>query len=446
MVALGEVDRPWRNGTYYRAIPRAGVVLHNNQASAPGSTYTSAGGWQRMIGRRGTIFRDVPDAYAAWHAEATGHTPAAIKNTRWRPGWLSEAPDRGVSDANYSTYGLELEGYDQTYTEWQYGALRRALWDWTRGLKPIVTHQQLQKDRTDPVRFDYQGMFGKPYAEQTDYYVPFKDPLDGGFIWPLAGTDWQNPLGADASGDGGGFNFLDWTDSGRTPHPAIDLNAGVGCHSDAGNLVVSPCKGVVLFAGFDAATARSVGWNTWIQDEFGLFHHFCHFQDIPTVKAGDSVVVGQQIGRCGATKGWDCEHLHWEIRWTKPPAWNFWPYNWSRQEVAAEYLDPFTWLVVKGSHGMEPVDMARLNDRELYNVINNGWQQLRSPGVPCDANSAHYKLIVDRVHTERMCPLPLAPEFDHGQTEEGKRYSSQWWSDGTMSVWVDGMEKAELGG
>jgi len=156
------------------------------------------------------------------------------------------------------------------------------------------------------------------------------------------------------------------------------------------------------------------------------------------------VVVGQQVGRCGLTKGWDCEHVHWEVRWTKPPAWNFWPYNWSQQEVAAEYLDPLTWLVVKGSGGMEPGDMAVLNDRELYNVINNGWNQIA--GVPCNQDSAHYKAIVDLLHTEQRCPLPLRPEFDHGYTEAGKKYTSQWWENGRLSVWVDGMEKAEFGG
>lgn len=443
MVALGEVVRGWTHGTPYKGKPNHGVVVHNTQGFTPLTTYESGGGWQRLIGRTGTVYRDVPDTVAAWHVEATGHTPKAIANTRWRPDWMRAAPDFGVSDANYSALGVELEGFDQKYTEWQYGALKRVLWDWTKGILPVVSHQQLQKDRTDPVRFDYPAVFKVPYAEATNFFAPLCDPLRNGALWPLHGTDWSDPLK-------GGYNFLDMTDSGKTAHPGVDLNAGAGCHADAGNLVVSPCEGTVMAVGYDDTTTRSVGWNVWIEATTGEWHHLCHLQDVPNApQVGRPIALGQTVGRCGRTKGWDCEHLHWEIRRTPPPgnAWHFWPYNWSQEQVAKDYIDPLTWIVVRGKNGLEePAKMAVLNDRELYNVINNGWQQFRSPGVPCDPNSAHYKLIVDRLHAEKVCPLPYGPEQDHGLTEAGKRYSSQWWEDGTMSVWVDGMEKAELGG
>lgn len=439
MAAIGEVVRGWRNGTWYANRPRTGVVLHNTQTFTPVSTLQSAGGWQRLIGRTGTVYRDVPDDYAAWHVAATGASAESKRITRWFPSWLKAAPDTGVSAANYSTYGVELEGFDQKYTEWQYAALKRVLYDWTGGLIPVVSHGQLQTDRTDPVRFDWQGFFGKPYAEQTAYFVPQKDPLEGAYLWPLPGTSWKDPLR-------GGYNFLDWTDSGHTPHPGVDLNVGQNCHDDAGLPVVSPTQGVIRFVGFDDATKRSVGWHVWVEDVDRNWHHFCHLQAKPDIAVGTPVVPGTFLGACGLTKGWDCEHLHWEIMRQVPDTWNFWPYNMSQRQVADLYLDPFTWMVARGTNGWEPGDMARLNERELYNVINNGWQQLVVPGVPCDQGSAHYKLLVDRLHNEKVCPLPYAPEFDHGLTEDGKKYTSQWWQDGTMSVWVDGMEKAELGG
>jgi murein DD-endopeptidase MepM/ murein hydrolase activator NlpD len=359
MVAVGEVVRGWTHGTFYPNRPRKGVVVHNTQGFTPLTTYESGGGWNRLIGRNGTIYRDVPDTHAAWHVEATGHTPAAIANTRWRPSWLVAAPGQGVSDANYSTLGVELEGFDQTYTEWQYGALRRVLWDWTKGVLPVITHQQLQKDRTDPVRFDYKAVFGIPYAEATEFLLPLRDPLLNGALWPLRGVDWRNPLGASAADrTDGGYNFLDWTDSGHTPHPGIDLNVGSGCADDAGLPIVAPAAGTVLWEGFDDATARSVGWSLWLQTAPAEFHHLCHMQERPLVRAGEKVNAGVTIGHCGKTKGWDCEHVHWEIRRTRPPgdAWTFWPYNWSQQQVADAYIDPLTWIVVRGAALPPPPD------------------------------------------------------------------------------------------
>ena len=439
MTGVGEVVRGWRNGTLYPAIPRTLVVLHNTQTNSPVSTYQSAGGWQRLIGRDGTIYRDVPDGYAAWHVAATGQSQESKRLTRWRPSVLKRCPDGGVSDANYSALGIELEGFDQKYTEWQYAALKRVLWDWNEkwGVQMCVTHGQLQTDRTDPVRFDYEGFFGSPFAWETMYQGPKRNPLNEAYLWPLPGVSWQDPLR-------GGLNFLEWTDSGHTPHPAVDLNIGDNCADDAGMPVVSPAKGTVVFTGYDDSTTRSVGNHVWVKDTEGLYHHLCHFQSTPAVRIGQEVVVGTLLGKCGKTKGWPCEHLHWEIMRQLPVAWNFWPYNWSQQQVAAAYLDPLTWMVVRGSNGMEPGNVAALNDAEAYNVINNQWVQ--RTGREADSNSAHYKAVLDLWRTEGFCPMPAGPEYPHGHTQDGKVYNSQGWQDGRLSVWVDGMEKASFKG
>lgn len=438
MVALGEVDRSWRNGTWYANRPRAGIVLHNTQGSSPVTTHQSAGGWHRLVGRDGTVYRDVPDAYAAWQVAATGYTDESKRLTRWRPSWLVECPGRGVSDANYAGLGVELVGLDQTYTSWQYAALKRVLYDWQRryGVLPINTHQQLQTDRTDPVRFDYPAFFGAPYEERRNYAAARSDPLAGPFLWPLRGVDYKDPLK-------GGHNFLDMTDSGVTPHPGVDLNAGGNCGDDAGALVVAPLGGIVRYVGYDNTSTRTVGWHVWIQHDGGEWGHYCHLQEAPTTPQVDQpIVTGQTIGKCGKTKGWPCEHLHWEVRRRRPDSWNYWPYNLSREQVAADYLDPFTWLLVRGTLGMGGT-MSVLNDDELHNVINNGWNQLAQ--MPANRNSAHYKAIVDLVRTKGVCPLPVSGEFDHGLTQDGKRYNSQWFQ-GYLSIWKDGEEKGSLTG
>ena len=88
--------------------------------------------------------------------------------------------------------------------------------------------------------------------------------------------------------------------------------------------------------------------------------------------------------------------------------------------------------------------MAVLNDAEALNVINNQWVQ--RTGREVDPNSAHYKAVLDLWRTEGLCPMPVGPEYPHGQTQAGMTYNSQGWEGGRVSVWVDGMEKASFKG
>lgn len=100
--------------------------------------------------------------------------------------------------------------------------------------------------------------------------------------------------------------------------------------------------------------------------------------------------------------------------------------------AAADAVAILKWLHLPPTTTMEPSIMAILNDEELYTVLNNGWQQLCSPVVPCNRESAIYKAIVERGRAEKKWPLPLAPEFDHGFGV------SQWFRDGTLAVYKAG--------
>lgn len=148
--------RPYTHFTTIRNRPIVGLVLHNTEGTTDLTTAQSAGSWHWLIGRQGTIYRDVPEPEAAWAVAATNE---------WRPPWVLATPARyqPLSDANYCTVSIELvsgatnRAAGEPYTTVQYAALRVLLDDLAarRGPLPLVGHGQLQLDRTDPVAFDW---------------------------------------------------------------------------------------------------------------------------------------------------------------------------------------------------------------------------------------------------------------------------------------------------
>jgi hypothetical protein len=139
--------------------PNVGGVLHNTVGNTPLTTAQSLGSWHYLIDRdpAGTIYRDVPTNMAAWHVQSLD---------RWRPDWMRKAPGGRTSDANYCTIGIELvslmggavpTGY-VPYPDSQYDALRRLLHYLTVSWGPIpwIGHGQVQRNRTDPVAFDWE--------------------------------------------------------------------------------------------------------------------------------------------------------------------------------------------------------------------------------------------------------------------------------------------------
>lgn len=141
-----------------RASPRRdplGVVLHNTVTQtlvAPSPN----GSWHYEVDRDGAVHQYVHDKDYAWHVRACDE---------WRPPWVRWRDTR-VSEPNSCTVGIELvsfAGHPQCpagytpYTGSQYQATREllALLYGRYGELPVVTHGQLQLDRTDPVGFDF---------------------------------------------------------------------------------------------------------------------------------------------------------------------------------------------------------------------------------------------------------------------------------------------------
>lgn len=160
---------------------------------------------------------------------------------------------------------------------------------------------------------------------------------------PLVGVDPANPLQ-------GGFGYLDATDGGATYHPGVDLNKPGGPQMDCGALVVVPFPGTVQYVGYHvAASGRGFGHHLWIEHDDGAWGHFCHLQEPPPLQTGQRVGIWDTLGQAGRTAGWAACHLHWEIRYQRPPTWDFWPSGLPYGVVAAAYTDPLEWLAAKES-------------------------------------------------------------------------------------------------
>lgn len=133
--------------------PVLGVVLHDTEGTTPVMPRRGAS-WHWLVDRDGTIYRDVDEADCAHHVRAAD---------RWRPSWVVASPI-GVSDVNYCSVGIELVSHQndrdagEPYTDAQYAALDELAADIERrwGSLPWVGHGQLQRDRSDPVMFDWR--------------------------------------------------------------------------------------------------------------------------------------------------------------------------------------------------------------------------------------------------------------------------------------------------
>ena len=152
--------------------PIVAGVLHDTE-TLDVATPHAGGSWHYQIGRDGRVWRDVLERHCAWHVRATD---------RWRPSWMVAAPI-SVSDANWCTLGVELVSHavyreaGEPYTDAQYDALQELLADIQQRYPtiPWVAHGELQRDRGDPVAWDWQR-------------AGFDDPVEGEGRYWLGGT------------------------------------------------------------------------------------------------------------------------------------------------------------------------------------------------------------------------------------------------------------------
>lgn len=114
-----------------------------------------------------------------------------------------------------------------------------------------------------------------------------------GFIWPADG-----PI----TGVYGSQRF--YNGEGRQPHYGVDIAGPVGAP------VRAPAAGKVTFV-YDMYYS---GWTLVLDHGQGLSSTFLHMNRV-TVKEGDRVEQGQQIGEIGATGRVTGAHLDWRMNW-----------------------------------------------------------------------------------------------------------------------------------
>lgn len=118
----------------------------------------------------------------------------------------------------------------------------------------------------------------KPAADTSGDVIPAKGPVTGKYGRMVTG-----PKG------------------NKIPHPGVDIAAPQGAP------VVAPESGTVIFAG----AAGTAGNLVELMSDSGEKHRFMHLSKI-TVRKGDKVEKGQQVGAVGNTGFSKGAHLHWE--------------------------------------------------------------------------------------------------------------------------------------
>lgn len=170
-----------------------GIVLHDTETDLAVAPH-SQGSWHYEIDRDGTILEYVDEADVAWHVRDCD---------RMWPDWLPHSSPFGPSPANCWTLGIELvsnaddRARGEPFSDAQYAALRALLADIRAryGPLPLVGHGQLQRDRSDPVAFDWARL------EEND---PDVSEADRAILEVMHGlnanadsvSDWINQIGA----------------------------------------------------------------------------------------------------------------------------------------------------------------------------------------------------------------------------------------------------------
>lgn len=403
-----EHSTPYKWTTGLARRPVYGIVVHDTEAPSRDAFAWphEDGSWHLEIARDGSVHRFVDDADVAWHVRACD---------RWHPYWLPRVETWSKSPANNWTLGVELASNQKfrdqgrPYTDAQYAELRSVIADWRAlyGPLPVVGHGMVQANRTDPVQLDWRRL---------------SDPLS---VWPLAGVAAVDPTQ-------GGYGYLDLTADGVW-HPGADLNAGGFCSADAGAAVLAPVGFTVAYVGWHVtATGRGFGWHVWGVADTGHWLHFCHAQERPSVAVGEYVPRRRVFALCGKTAGWDCEHVHFEVRYARPPDWGYWPAGLAKATVAAQYLDPFMYLAATAADPDQEADMPILTEAQLVAVQAGAWGPLWAQVQPDFAIPKAWRV---EVQAGRHPGRPVTPEQ---AVPDGSGAVVQWFESGRFATYVPG--------
>lgn len=132
-----------------------GVVLHHTGGDKPVACH-NAGSWHFLIDRDGTLYKDVAVQDVAFHAENTN---------KWRPSWVARTCSWvDCSDINTCSIGIEMVSPGTgtaTFTSKQYECLKYLAHDIQQQYGSLwwVGHGEIQPDRHDPWKFDWDDFF-----------------------------------------------------------------------------------------------------------------------------------------------------------------------------------------------------------------------------------------------------------------------------------------------
>ena len=151
------------------------------------------------------------------------------------------------------------------------------------------------------------------------------------------------------------------------PHAGLDIAA------DMGTPLISPVKGKVEQVR-SVATAPKMGNYIDIRDDAtGVVYRYGHLQEVPPLKAGDVIGVGDPIGKVGNTGVGTGPHLHMEIRRVGDPV------NHNKYYGHAGSTDPEDWLTQLYRNSQRKSDPPPGDNLELLR---------KDPGLETDTNTS----------------------------------------------------------
>jgi murein DD-endopeptidase MepM/ murein hydrolase activator NlpD len=127
-------------------------------------------------------------------------------------------------------------------------------------------------------------------------------------------------------------------------HTGADLNCNAPTwNADAHAPVYAVCLGFVAFAGMLQVWGKVVVVQHALEDGRLMWSRYAHLEKM-TVKMGQLVQRGDQIGTIGNAEGRQAWHLHFDMAWIdlgrKPGDWP----NTDRARLLRTYVDPLKFI------------------------------------------------------------------------------------------------------
>ena len=236
------------------------------------------------------------------------------------------------------------------------------------------------------------GVMDTDGAETTGFWGDFTSHLTnlGVAVWgdqfaELMGSSSNSKYGSIAAKDpsGSADNFFlgnmsgavktseYWEQRGDTYHKGIDYGVA------AGTPIYSPVDGTVVS---NVATTGSGGYGNLItiQDGNGHIHYFGHMKNKSSLKVGDVVSRGDQVGIVGSTGNSTGNHLHYEIR-----------------NANNTHIDPNTYFAEQGLGKNPPL----LNPMQAYRTLEERKNANSKGGANDDVLLALIKAIIEILTT-----------------------------------------------